>query len=112
MKTLIVLILVGLVGLGSCSNDDNFEPSCGGVTSSFATDVKPIIDSNCATTSGCHASGSSHGPGPLTTYAQISAAKNSISASIKNGSMPKTGSLTTTEKNLILCWIQSGATNN
>jgi uncharacterized membrane protein len=112
MRGLIVLMLIVFVGFGSCSDDNSFEPSCSGVTTSFVGDVKPIIDSNCATTSGCHASGSSHGPGALTTYAQISAAKNSITSAIKSGSMPKTGSLTTNEKNLILCWIQSGAANN
>lgn len=111
MKFFIALVLIVLLGF-SCSEDNSFEPSCNGVTSAFAANVKPITDSNCATSSGCHASGSSHGPGALVTHAQIAAAKNSISNSIKSGSMPKNGSLTTNEKNLILCWIQSGAANN
>jgi uncharacterized membrane protein len=111
MKVFTALALLFVLGF-SCSEDDSFEPTCSGVTSSFSADVKPIIDSNCATSSGCHASGSSNGPGPLTTYSQISAAKNSISSAIKSGSMPRNGTLTTNEKNLILCWIQSGAANN
>ena len=79
---------------------------------SYATDVSPIIQSYCATNSGCHASGSSHGPGALTTYAQIYSARSSIRTAVANGSMPENGSLSNDQKNAIICWIDSGASNN
>lgn len=109
MKTSRIIVLL-VLGIASCS-EELFEPNCNGISPTFAADVQPIITANCAT-SNCHSSGSSKGPGALTTYAQISAAKNRISTAIRNGSMPKQGSLTTNEKNQILCWIESGALNN
>lgn len=104
------IILMSVLGIASCS-EELFEPNCNGISPAFAADVQPIITSNCAT-SNCHNSGSSKGPGALTTYAQISNAKSRISQAIRDGSMPKQGSLTTNEKNQILCWIESGALNN
>jgi hypothetical protein len=110
MKALVYIILIALVGITSCS-EELFEPTCTGLTPAFATNVQPIIASNCAV-SGCHTTGSTKGPGALITYAQISAAKSSISTAIRNGSMPRNGSLTADEKNQILCWILNGAPNN
>jgi hypothetical protein len=107
---LFVFALLLLLSTNSCSSNDSFEPTCSGVTISFAAEVKPITDSKCATNSGCHASGSSHGA--LTTYTQIFNSKAKISSVIKSGSMPRNGSLTTDQKNTILCWIESGALNN
>jgi hypothetical protein len=111
MKVLSTVIIVVFVGVLSCSEENIFEPTCTGLTPSFVTDVQPIISSNCAV-SGCHTTGSTKGPGALTTYAQISGAKSSISIAIKNGSMPRNGSLTADEKNQVLCWILNGAPNN
>src|SRR5688572_32091021 len=103
MKIIGIVFLTTFVGFASCSEENIFEPTCTGLTPSFTADVQPIIASNCAI-SGCHTTGSSKGPGALTTYAQISGAKSSISTAIKNGSMPRNGSLTSEEKNQILCW--------
>ena len=89
----------------------NYTPDCS-TAKSYATDVSPIIQSNCATNSGCHASGSSQGPGALATYSQVYAAKTSIRTAVANGSMPQNSSLSNDQKNAILCWIDSGAANN
>jgi hypothetical protein len=86
--------------------------NCTGIPNKFAADVKPIIDASCATNSSCHAAGSSNGPGPLTNYLQISGAKTLIKTAVANGTMPKTGSITTAQKNSILCWIEDGARDN
>jgi uncharacterized membrane protein len=112
MKFQIVMLgfLVGGISF-SCSNEDIDPATCNGTTFSFATDVKPIIDSKCAI-SGCHGTGSGNGPGALTSYAAISQSKNQISAAVSSGIMPKGSSLTSDQKNKILCWIQSGAMNN
>lgn len=114
MKGLIVLIiLIGCSVMFRCKSDNSAESiNCGSVSISFASEVKPIIDTKCATTSGCHAAGSNQGPGALTTYAQILNAKNQISASVSSGSMPQGSTLTSDQKNKIICWIQNGAANN
>jgi hypothetical protein len=86
--------------------------SCAGITPKFAADVQPIITSLCAINSGCHASGSANSGGPLTNYAEVNAKKSNIRATILSGSMPKTGSISQTQINAVICWIDSGAPNN
>jgi hypothetical protein len=49
---------------------------------------------------------------PATSYSEISSAKTSIRSAVASGRMPQTGSLSTSQKNAILCWIDSGAPNN
>jgi len=85
---------------------------CSGTAKTFSSDVSPIIQSSCATGSNCHAAGSNNGPGELITYTEIASASASIRAAVLAGIMPKTGSLTTAEKNTIICWIDSGSSNN
>ena len=85
--------------------------NCTSVPKSFATDVNPVIQSFC-NVSGCHNSGSTNGPGPLTNYNQVFAARISIRAAIASGAMPQNATLSVAQKNSILCWIDSGADNN
>ena len=114
----IFAILIAAGTLYACSKSNAggsgggtvITPTCNG-TKSFASDVSPIIQSSCAI-SGCHAAGSVNGPGALTSYTQIFNARAAIRVAIANGSMPKTGSLTTEQRNTILCWIDDGAASN
>ena len=86
--------------------------NCSNVSASFSANVNPIIQTTCATDATCHGSGSANGPGPLLTYTQISNARVAIKASVANGTMPKTGTLTTAQKNTIICWVDGGGLNN
>lgn len=86
--------------------------NCSTVTNkSFSADVNPIIQASCNVVS-CHAAGSTNGPGPLTNYTQISGAKTVIRTAVSTGRMPQGGTLTTAQKNSIICWIDNGALNN
>ncbi len=112
----IVLIISITAFTVSCSKDNGGGGSttvdCNAVTNkAFAADVSPIIQSSCAI-SGCHASGSTNGPGQLTNYTEVFSARSSIRSSVSSGRMPQTGSLSTAQKNSIICWIDSGAPNN
>lgn len=112
----VMLLLCVVVALYACSKSNAgtggavFTPTCTG-TESFSANVSSIIQSSCAI-SGCHAAGSSNGPGALTTYQQIFNNRAAIRTAVANGTMPKSGSLSTTQKNLILCWIDNGAASN
>lgn len=88
-----------------------FTLTCTGAAVNFTNDVSPIFQSVCAQ-SGCHASGSTNGPGALTSYSQISSAKANIRAVILSGSMPKNSALSNAQRNSIICWIDAGALNN
>lgn len=118
-KALILLAYAGVAAsLGTaCSKDKTtsnppFTVNCSTVTNkAFAADVSPIIQSSCAI-SGCHASGSTNGPGELTNYLQISSAASNIRSAVSTGRMPQTGTLSSAQKSSIICWIDSGAPNN
>ena len=123
MKRTILVILAAFFVIASCSKSSSSTGgggggggggtlNCTGVASAFAANVNPIIQSTCATDATCHGSGSPNGPGPLQTYTQIFNARVNIRAAVASGTMPKVGSLTTAQKNTILCWIDSGAPNN
>ncbi len=112
MKRIIFLMAAG-IALYACSKTNtgmDFTPTCDG-TKSFTNDVLPIFQSNCAI-SGCHAAGSNNGPGALTSYQQIFNNRSAIRAAVATGVMPKDRTLSTTQKNTMLCWIDAGAASN
>jgi hypothetical protein len=116
MKTITFMLgLVAFISFFACkksSNNASTTVDCNGSTAKFSSDASPVLMSKCATNSGCHANGASNNGGVLTNYSQINAKKAAIRASILNGSMPQGSSLTTAEKQAIVCWIDNGALNN
>lgn len=114
-----LIILVHSCSKSSPANSTGGTGGGGGTTTdcstvtnkAFAADVNPIIQSSC-NKSGCHASGSSNGPGALTNYTQVAGAAASIRTAVASGRMPQGSSLSTAQKNSIICWIDSGAPNN
>ncbi len=105
-----------IIVAASCSKDtpDNGNTSldCSTVTNkAFAADVNPIIQARC-NVPGCHATGSTNGPGQLTNYNDVFNARSTVRSAVASGRMPQGGSLSTAQKNSILCWIDGGAPNN
>jgi hypothetical protein len=119
MRTLFNIIIV-LTLVAGCTKrkEDSLgaggreNTNCPGPAKSFSLDVNPIIQSSCATSSGCHGSGSATGPGPLLTYSQIFNARFTIRAEVSAGHMPPNGGLQAAQKAVIMCWIDNGAPNN
>lgn len=108
MRILILLALAFItltISLNSCKKKNqestSYTPSCSGSTPSFSSTVSPIFQSYCVS---CHSNYSS--------YSQISSSASSIRNSIVNGSMPKGTSLSESQKNSIVCWIDAGKPNN
>ncbi|HET9824189.1 MAG TPA: hypothetical protein VFP87_02580 [Chitinophagaceae bacterium] len=93
---------------GSSSNSRSLNCT---VAKTFSGDALPVFQAKCAL-SGCHATGSSNGPGALTTYQQIFNARSDIRNAVITGFMPQGGSLTDDQLSSIVCWIDSGAPNN
>ena len=111
-RALTIVIAICLLQACKKSSDNNFSVDCGGTAKSFATNIKPIVQTSCAFDSDCHGSGSASGPGSLLTYAQIFDARSIIRSAVVSGTMPKGAALTSAEKNAIACWIDNGAPNN
>jgi hypothetical protein len=121
MKKTIALLVIATSLVIACSKSKDTTSNtqngnsldCSTVTAkSYVTDVSPIIQSKCATDGNCHGTGSVNGPGALTSYSAIFNARANIRTAVASGEMPLTGSITTAQKNSILCWIDSGAANN
>ena len=77
-----------------------YAPTCNSVKS-YSVDARPVIQGNCVS---CHSSYSS--------YSGASSSASSIRSSIINGTMPKGSTLTSAQKDNIICWIDAGAPNN
>lgn len=115
---LIISIMILPVALIiSCSksspgNDDSGTPiNCDGVSKNYTTDVNPIIQTFC-NQAACHDAGSTKGPGQLTNYTEVFNARIQIREAVRSGVMPQNATLSTAQKNTIICWIDNGAANN
>ncbi|MDO9184439.1 MAG: hypothetical protein Q7W13_00390 [Bacteroidia bacterium] len=106
-----VLILAILIE--SCKKKEKEEViDCSGVSPSYNSDIKPIINANCLS-SGCHNGGSSNGD--YTSYSGLKAVASSgtlESRVVTNKTMPATSPLSLEDRKKIKCWINSGAPNN
>jgi uncharacterized membrane protein len=115
LPTASIWFLIVFISVISCGkNASSLQPQldCSNVTNkNFATDVNPIVQSTC-NQQGCHDVASTNGPGPLTNYTQLFSARAVVRVAIQSGLMPQNTTLTTAQRNSILCWIDSGAPNN
>ena len=107
-----IVFLVNACTKGGGTNTPPAPDPCAGLSFKFSTDVQPIINTTCANSANCHGAGSVNSGGPLTDYNLVFNKRSNIKFQIENGLMPKVGSLSTTDKNKIICWINSGAPNN
>lgn len=111
------VIMLPVILLVACSKDEDTrnDPAptlnCSTVPKTWSADVSVIIQASCNQT-GCHAAGSNNGPGPLTNYSEVFAARVNIRDAVQSGRMPKNSTLTADKRNSIICWIDSGAPNN
>ncbi|MBL7745444.1 MAG: hypothetical protein JNN00_18385 [Chitinophagaceae bacterium] len=111
---LVIALVTTLSFILSCSKGGpvNNTPVCDNVTNkNFTADVNPIIQTFC-NKAGCHNPGSVNGPGSLINYTEVFNARSAIRPAIVSGLMPQDATLTTAQRNTIICWIDSGAPNN
>ena len=74
----------------------------------LSTDIVPIIESKCAV-SNCH--NGTQSP-DLRNSSNIISNAPAIKSLTQSGSMPKNGTLNSSQKALIACWVDDGAKNN
>ena len=116
MRTLLPLFLIALLAAGCYydNEDDLYGPACDASVFSYSAKIQPIIQANCQNSS-CHGAGQADGNGELLTYDNVmtfiqdNRLRNAV---VVNKSMPKDGSLTTCERDLIEKWLNAGAPNN
>lgn len=77
---------------------------------SYATDVEPIFAISCNVI-GCHDGSNSSLPN-FSELSVVQANASMIKSLTQSGNMPKTGSLTQEQKDIIACWVDDGALDN
>jgi hypothetical protein len=117
-SALFILFLVGT--LHSCVDHTLPEvevDECGG-TVSFDIDIEPIIDSKCAIVGdgGCH-NGGNGASLDWRVFSNFQGKASSVKDRItrapgSDGKMPKIGTLTNDQIQLIVCWVDQGAKDN
>lgn len=111
IKFLFLVAAVLFTMIACKKNSSDYVPNCGSTTPSFASSVNPLIQARCAT-SGCHNSTTKADGVDLSTYALIIAHKDHIKSEVASGGMPEGSTLTSAQKDSMLCWINAGAPNN
>jgi len=110
-KVLFILITLPIILFSSCENnveeniDELIVNECDPAIS-FTEDIKSIIDTNCLQ---CH--NGNQFP-DLRTYQSIKNNISIIKEEIETRRMPLGGSLSTTEIETFLCWVNNGSLNN
>lgn len=116
-----VMVALLLLTLSGCYYDNEEElyqyyyqaNACDTTNVSFAADIFPIIQGNCAT-AGCHVAGGG-GPGIFSNYAGIMDKVNNGSFENRvliQRDMPPSGALTDCQINLLQAWLRAGTPNN
>lgn len=110
MKKIILSSILAVVITISACKKPVATTDCAGTTSTYTTNVKPILDANCVT---CHNGSNKSGGYDLSTYSHAKNAKDAIVGSVQHASgfapMPEGASkLDDASIKLINCWSQNG----
>jgi hypothetical protein len=108
LGTLILIILL----FQTCKKDDLKNLDCSKIAATYNADIKPLVNTQCNTSSGCHGSGSSL---DYSTYAGLKSIADNGSLEKKvltDKSMPPSGALSLDNKKKIKCWLNNGSLNN
>lgn len=92
-----------------CSVSQSVTVERGDTGTSYAGDVDTIIQTKCAI-SGCH-NGSNSLP-DYTKFGELQSRAIGVKSRTQSGDMPRTGSLTQAEIDIIACWVDDGAKDN
>ena len=77
---------------------------------SYNTEIQPIMANSCATT-GCHNGSVSSLPN-FNDLSEVQSNASMIKSRTQSGNMPKTGTLSQNQIDLIACWVDDGALDN
>ena len=116
MKKIAIVLIV--LSIGACSSENEEElfgdkDSAGEplpAVVSLSTDIVPIMDAKCAIP-GCHVAGNTF-PNLSVKSVIISQADRVKVRTRVGGGMPRTGSITNFQRDLIAKWVDDGAQDN
>lgn len=95
-------LALGAVCVLSCKKNKTVSVSCDGTASTYDTNIRGIINSNC-TSSGCHPNYTSYSA--IKTVLDNGSFKNRV---LTKQDMPRNGDLSTSQLSQIQCWVDAG----
>lgn len=114
-KSLALLVCCALLSFISCAKDQATNFDCTGLTPTYTSDIKPILNASCAK-SGCHDAFSHQQGVDLSSYGSASDISRSSSflGTIEhlNGYNPMpqgAGKLSNDKIQLLSCWVENGS---
>lgn len=116
LKKITFSLLATTILFAACKKENLVTYDCTGLTPTYTTTIKPILDANCAI-SGCHNASSQADGINLSTYSgALSANSSEILGCIEHASgytaMPQgAAKLSTASRQAIYCWVQNGRPN-
>jgi len=106
------LMMVMILFQSSCKKNDLDDVNCSEVSSTYTSNVRPIINTKCVS-AGCHDQGSQNGDYTSYSGIKVTADKGSLKVRVLDDrDMPLSGSLSFEELKKIKCWLDSGSPNN
>lgn len=90
-----------------CEKTVSVQVLQGNTGTTYTGNIKTIIDSNCATTTSCHANGASGRP-EFDTFTKVSNNATAIFNRANAGTMPPSGKISQSLIDQIACWIADG----
>lgn len=116
LKKITFSLLATTMLFAACKKENLVTYDCTGLTPTYTTTIKPILDANCAV-AGCHNASSNANGIDLSSYSGVLAANSTdILGAIEHASgytaMPQgAAKLSTANRQAIYCWVQSGKPN-
>lgn len=102
------ILFTGTVFTYSCSKSHSSGATVCSKSVSFSADMLPLLNQHC-NSSGCH---DDNNAAALNNFQVVHDGASQIKASVLAGRMPRNGTLTTAQKQVITCWVDNGALNN
>ncbi|MEO7990553.1 MAG: hypothetical protein ABI663_13490 [Chryseolinea sp.] len=99
---------IGVKDVNGCTVNLSITIPRGKSDTSWSNDVRPIVQASCAN-SGCHDGASRP---DLRVYTNAEKFATQMKTETRNRNMPREGTLTQSQIDLIGCWVDDGALNN
>jgi hypothetical protein len=109
---LISIIIFIITIFQTCKKDDLKNLDCSKVPSTYLSNIKPIIDTHCATSTSCHAAGSGRDYSAYAGLKNVADNGSLEKTTITDKSMPPSGALSLDDRKKIKCWLNNGSPNN
>lgn len=105
------IIVVASVAAGAvaCTKEGTVAVTCGSTVPSYSSEVSAVMRQCCTS---CHGSGNARGGVALHSYGTLKQNSSGVRKIFTSSLSHEGVSLTTEQRNTVVCWIDNGMPNN